>query len=204
MTGGVEVSLHVLTPSKDGIPGNSQVDSSADAFHQKRSLDSLTPSFQWWIPFCEATQRNDCQRGWDAQCRYQWYPLNVKHHGMNRAWNFEIYTVQISSNDDIKPLVFEPVWRCVWHVVLRFKSSDRVRPQKGATVRLRQLPRSGNSAVEPRPNECHSAGARTAHGQMEHDGAILWIFYIILCCSMLLSSHVDTWYTWWSNMIQLW
>jgi|Cyp1metagenome_2_1107374.scaffolds.fasta_scaffold00817_39 hypothetical protein len=40
MTGGVEVSLHVLTPSKDGIPGNSQVDSSANAFHQKRSLDS--------------------------------------------------------------------------------------------------------------------------------------------------------------------
>ena len=71
---------------------------------------------------------------------------------------FKYVQIMISSHLCLK------FFECVWHVVLRFKSSDQVRSQKGAqkgaTVRQRQLPRSGNSAVEPRPNECHSAGAR--------------------------------------------
>ena len=66
--------LGLVTPSLQ-IHYNSQVDS-ANAFQNIEKADPL-----------EATQRNDRQRGWDAQC----YPLNLRHyHGMNRATSKDI------------------------------------------------------------------------------------------------------------------
>ena len=106
---------------------------------------------------------------------------------------FKYVQIMISSHLCLK------FFECVWHVVLRFKSSDRVRSQKGATLRHCQLPRSGNSAVEPRPNECHSAGARrTVRWSMMELFYEFYEFYAIVFSCRLLD------YQTWLNSDKTW